>query len=136
VDKPKIRPVEAFPVQYQNQTMICLRDPMGFAPEPIVLAAGAYFLLTLCDGNHTFVDIQEAYARRFGDILPSDKLGELIEALDRAFFLDSPAFAARVAEVLADEAISLPVFPEMTTEERGAVVKVRRSYPVLNWAWK
>ncbi len=102
MDKPKIRPVEAFPVQYQNQTMICLRDPMGFAPEPIVLAAGAYFLLTLCDGNHTFVDIQEAYARRFGDILPSDKLRELIEALDRAYFLDSPAFGARVAEVLAE----------------------------------
>jgi AmmeMemoRadiSam system protein B len=102
VDKPKIRGVEAFPVQHQNQTMICLRDPMGFAPQPIVLAAAAYFLLTLFDGQHSLVDIQEAYAQRFGDILMSDKLGELIEALDRAFFLDSPAFAGRVAEVLSE----------------------------------
>ena len=102
MDKPKIRAVEAFPVQHQNQTMICLRDPMGFAPQPIVLAAAAYFLLTLFDGRHSLVDIQEAYAQRFGDILMSDKLNELIEALDRAFYLDSPAFAGRVAEVLSE----------------------------------
>ncbi|MGD0074405.1 MAG: AmmeMemoRadiSam system protein B [Candidatus Binataceae bacterium] len=100
MDKPRIRPVEAFPVQYQNQTMVALRDPMGFAPQPIVIAGGAYFLLTLFDGNHSLLDIQEAYARRFGDVLMTEKLNELIEALDRAFFLDSPAFAVRVREVL------------------------------------
>jgi len=27
-----------------------------------------------------------------------------------------------VAEALADEVVSLPVFPEMTSEERGAVL--------------
>lgn len=102
MDKPRIRPVEAFPVQYQNQTMVALRDPMGFAPQPIVIAGGAYFLLTLFDGNHSLLDIQEAYARRFGDVLMTEKLNELIEALDSAFFLDSPAFAARVKEVLDD----------------------------------
>ncbi len=102
MDKPKIRAVEAFPVQYQDQTMICLRDPMGFAPQPIVLALGAWFLISMFDGNHSLLDIQEAYARRFGDILLSDKLQEFVEVLDRACFLDSTAFAARVAEVLAE----------------------------------
>jgi dTDP-4-amino-4,6-dideoxygalactose transaminase len=37
----------------------------------------------------------------------------------RAF---GPHPALPVAEALADEAVSLPVFPEMTTEERGAVL--------------
>ena len=53
MDKPIIRPVEAFPMEQQDQTLICLRDPSGLAPEPIMLGMGAYFLVTLFDGTNT-----------------------------------------------------------------------------------
>ena len=99
MDKPIIRPVEAFPMEQQDQTLICLRDPSGLAPEPIMLGMGAYFLVTLFDGTNSTLDLQAAFSQRFGEVIPSEKIRELVTALDRAYFLDSPAFAERVRSV-------------------------------------
>lgn len=96
MDRPKLRPVEAFPVEHGEQTLICLRDPSGIAPEPIVVGMGAYFLITLFTGGHSLLDIQAAFVRRFGDILPSERLRELVASLDAAGFLDSPTHAERL----------------------------------------
>jgi hypothetical protein len=99
IDKPKIRPVEAFPVEHQGQALICLRDPSGLAPEPVLLGMGAYFLVTLFDGQNDLRDIQAAFSRRFGELLALEQLNELIETLDRAYFLNSPAFAEHESRV-------------------------------------
>jgi AmmeMemoRadiSam system protein B len=99
IDKPKIRAVEAFPVRQQDQTYVVLRDPTGVAPEPIMIGIGAYFLVTLLDGNNTLLDLQEAFTRRFGDILPSEQLQQLIDGLDHAYFLESPASDQRVRQI-------------------------------------
>jgi AmmeMemoRadiSam system protein B len=95
MDKPIIRGVEAFPMEQGDQTLICLRDPSGLAPEPIMLGMGAYFLVTLFNGTNSTVDLQAAFSRRFGEVVPSEKIRELVSALDHAYFLDSPAFAER-----------------------------------------
>ncbi|HEY6395044.1 MAG TPA: AmmeMemoRadiSam system protein B [Candidatus Binataceae bacterium] len=110
MDNPKIRPVEAFPVEQQGQTLICLRDPSGLAPEPILLGMGAYFLVTLFDGQTPLRDIQAAFSKRFGEIIPIEKLNELLAALDAAFFLHSPNFAARERQV-RDEFLAAPERP-------------------------
>ena len=99
MDKPIIRAVEAFPMEQQDQTLICLRDPSGLAPEPIMLGMGAYFLVTLFDGTNSTLDLQAAFSHRFGEVIPSEKIRELVTALDRAYFLDSPAFAERARTV-------------------------------------
>jgi AmmeMemoRadiSam system protein B len=99
MEKPRIRPVEAFPIEQQGQTYICLRDPTGMAPEPILLGMGAYFIITLFDGRNDARNIQGAFAKRFGENLPLDKLSDLIATLDKAYFLDSPRFAERVLRV-------------------------------------
>lgn len=99
MDRPKIRPLEAFPVQQEGQTYVLLRDPGGIAPEPIMIGMGAYFLVTIFDGVNTRLDLQAAFTRRFGDILPSEQLDQLIEALDRGYFLDSPRYADRVRQI-------------------------------------
>jgi hypothetical protein len=89
-------------MEHQGQTVICLRDPMGFAPQPIALGLGGYFLVTLFDGGHSLAEIGEAYAKQFGEVLAAGKLEELIAGLDQAFFLDSENFARRVAAVRAE----------------------------------
>lgn len=99
IDKPKIRPVEAFPVQQQGQTFVVLRDPTGVAPEPIMIGTGAYFLITLFDGNNTLLDLQAAFTRRFGGLLSSEHLRQLIDGLDRAYFLYSPAYEERMRQM-------------------------------------
>ena len=40
MDKPKIRPLEAVPVQQEGQTYVMLRDPGGVAAEPILIGTG------------------------------------------------------------------------------------------------
>ena len=62
-DRPRVRPVEAFPIQQEGKTYICLRDPQHFAQSLIVTPAG-YFILAHFDGQHSLVDIQEAYAKK------------------------------------------------------------------------
>jgi MEMO1 family protein len=110
MEYPKIRAVEVFPVEQQGQTLICLRDPSGLAPEPLALGTGAYFIVTLFDGRTSLLDIQAAFAKRFGDVIPREKLDELITALDRAFFLDSPAFREREQRV-REEFLAAPDRP-------------------------
>ncbi len=95
IERPKIRAVEAFPVEQNGQTMVCLRDSTGLAPNPVVLAPGAYFLVTLFNGINDLRDIQAAFMKRFGQLLPMEQLSGLVAALDEAFFLDSPAFHER-----------------------------------------
>jgi len=99
MDRPKIRPLEAFPVQQEGQTYVLLRDPGGIATEPIMIGMGAYFLVTIFNGVNTRLDLQAAFTRRFGDMLPSEQLDQLIEALDRGYFLDSPRYAERIRQV-------------------------------------
>src|SRR5581483_3888318 len=64
--------------------------------------AGAYFLVTLFDGTRSLLDLQAEFTRRFGDILQSEDLRSFIEALDQGYFLDSPRYHARVAEIRAE----------------------------------
>jgi MEMO1 family protein len=111
MENPKIRPLEAFPVEQQGQTLVGLRDPSGFAPQPVLLGMGAYYLVTLFDGENSLRDIQAAFARRFnGEIIPLEKLEELITALDKGFFLESPAFAERARQV-REEFLAAPDRP-------------------------
>jgi MEMO1 family protein len=100
MENPKIRPLEAFPVEQQGQKLVGLRDPAGFAPQPVLLGMGAYYLITMFDGHNSLRDIQAGFSRRFnGEIIPLDKIEELVNALDQGFFLDSPAFAERLRQV-------------------------------------
>jgi len=99
IEKPRIRAVEAFPITQDGDTVICLRDPTGLAPDAIAIGMGAYFLVTLFDGTNDLRDLHSAFVKRFGERLPDERLIELIEALDRAYFLDSPALKRRASEI-------------------------------------
>jgi MEMO1 family protein len=110
MDQPRIRPVEVFPIEEDGQTRIMLRDPTGLAPVPIAIGMGAYFLITLFDGRNDLRDVQAAFMKRFGEILPLERLTELVDALDDAYFLDSPKFAEHERQV-REEFLAAPERP-------------------------
>ncbi|HLH78450.1 MAG TPA: AmmeMemoRadiSam system protein B [Candidatus Binataceae bacterium] len=95
MDKPRIRAVEAFPIEHEGQRLICLRDPLGLAPQPLAMGAAAYFLLSLMDGTRSAGEIGQAFAHQFGYALPPAQLDAFIETLDQGFFLDNSRFARR-----------------------------------------
>ena len=51
METPKLRPVEAFPVEIEGRQMIGLRDPLGISPEVLFLSPEAFFLANLMDGT-------------------------------------------------------------------------------------
>jgi len=100
VTHPQIRPVEAFPVEIDGRQLICLRDPLQYATESLLLPAPAFFILTLLDGAHSLVDVQAEWAERFGTMLDAAELREFLATLDRHHYLLSDAFGAYQREVV------------------------------------
>ena len=48
--RPRLRPVEAFPIEHEGERMILVQDPAGLAEGPLVVSMGGFFILTLFDG--------------------------------------------------------------------------------------
>jgi AmmeMemoRadiSam system protein B len=99
--RPRLRPLELFPVDVDGQDLICIRDPsglterVGFFPRPAALAA------VLCDGSRTLAEVAAEVARRAGIEVEADQIAQLIEQLDDGLFLESPRLEAHRTEVLA-----------------------------------
>lgn len=65
----------------------------------LTLSAATAQLVSQMDGRRSRVDIQADFMRRVGRMLFSDELASLIDQLDEARFLVSPAFEAHVEDL-------------------------------------
>ena len=92
MDYPKLRDINAFPVQSSGQTLLCLQDPQNITEKALFVPPALYFIVSLFDGQHSILDIQAEYMRRFGELLYTDKLQEVINQLDENLFLDGERF--------------------------------------------
>src|SRR3712207_2996634 len=77
LDYPRLRYIEAMPVEEAGRTRIYIRDPLNYAQSPLLLPYPTYFVISHFDGQHSLVDIQEAFARQFGQILPREQLHDI-----------------------------------------------------------
>jgi AmmeMemoRadiSam system protein B len=99
MDYPRLRYIQASQVHMDGGTRILISDPLHFAKGPLAMPAVTYFIISHFDGQHSLVDVQEAFARRFGQVLARDKIEDLIEQLDQNHYLDSERFRREVLEV-------------------------------------
>jgi hypothetical protein len=119
-ERPRVRAVEAIPIEEKGERLVLLRDPLGFAPAPIGLSEPAAFLVSLCDGTRTERELQFEFARRYGTILFTEALNGLLQSLDASFYLEGERFEARVREIRDEFAavsvrpVSMPVSPTRT----------------------
>ena len=102
IEHPRLRNVEAVPVPGRAGRLIALRDPSGLSDQTVVITPDLFFLLTLFDGEHSLREIQVAYTRRFGDLLLSSRLNEIIEQLDASLLLESDRLEAHRREIEAE----------------------------------
>ena len=100
-DFPTVRPVEAFPVQHGGQSYICLRDPQQFS-QPLIVTPTAYYVLSHFDGKHSPVDVQEAFCRRFGELLIGEDLKKLVNLLDQHFYLFNDRFIEHQTKIVEE----------------------------------
>ena len=92
VDYPKLRNINIFPVQSSGQTVLCLQDPQNISEKALFLSPPLYFIVSLFDGEHSILDIQAEYMRKFGEFLYTEKIQEIISQLDETFFLEGERF--------------------------------------------
>jgi AmmeMemoRadiSam system protein B len=92
VDYPKLRNINVFPVQSSGQTLLCLQDPQNISEKALFLSPPLYFIVSLFDGQHSILDIQAEYMRKFREFLYTEKLQEIMSQLDEALFLEGERF--------------------------------------------
>lgn len=94
-DRPRLRALDAFPVEQDGTRMVALRDPSGLTDQIVVLPQPLLDLVSLFDGAHTIDEIRAIVASRHGEAPSAAKIRQIAESLDDNGFLDSPKFAAR-----------------------------------------
>lgn len=72
--------------------MICLQDPLNLSGKAFFLPPALYFIISMFDGEHSILDIQAEYMRRFGSFLYRERIEEIIQQLDEHFLLEGPRF--------------------------------------------
>jgi AmmeMemoRadiSam system protein B len=95
-DRPRLRALEAFPVEQDGERLIGLRDPSGFTEQVALLPIPALDIVSLFDGEHSVADIHRVVSARHGERSPGlEDIAGFAARLDDAGFLDSPRFAER-----------------------------------------
>ena len=95
---PRLRALEAFPVEHDGERCIALRDPAGFTDQVAVLPAALLDLVSLFDGEHSVEEMREILERKHGEAPTHEQIAAVIERFDAAGFLDSERFHARRRE--------------------------------------
>jgi MEMO1 family protein len=95
-DRPRLRSLEAFPVEQDGERLIGLRDPSGFTEQVALLPIPALDIVSLFDGEHSVAEIHRVIMARHGARAPGlEDIAGFAARLDDAGFLDSPRFAER-----------------------------------------
>ena len=94
--RPRLRPLEAFPVEQGGERLIALRDAAGFTDQVALLPIPALDVVSLFDGEHSIAEIHRVVSIRHGAQAPEPaEIAGFAASLDEAGFLDSPRFAER-----------------------------------------
>ena len=97
--RPRLRGIEAFPVEHEGERFLALRDPAGYTSSVVMLPLALLEIVALFDGEHDVAEIQQAVLRARGEQVDATRIEELAQALDQHGFLDGEAFEARRADV-------------------------------------
>ncbi|MFQ5633217.1 MAG: AmmeMemoRadiSam system protein B [bacterium] len=99
---PKLRYVEAFPVEIDEEKMVALRDPLGIADEVIIVSQAALFILQFCDGQHTKKEILQKSRKLLRMPLEEEMLDKLLAYMDKNYLLDNERFQSRLRNIEID----------------------------------
>ena len=92
MDYPKMRRIDAFPFETSGQKVIALRDPARLDDKVVVVSYPVFFVISLFDGTRSLNDIKAEYMRRYGEMLYTERLEEIISYLDEQYLLDSERY--------------------------------------------
>ncbi|NPA49514.1 MAG: AmmeMemoRadiSam system protein B [Thermodesulfobacteria bacterium] len=109
-DRPRLRPIDVFPFEWEGQEVFLLRDPLGYSEGTVLVPRVLGPLLAAMDGEHTLRDLQSLATRLLGRLVMLEEVEGLIKTLDQHYLLEGPRFEELKARVQADFLAS-PVRP-------------------------
>ena len=117
--KPKLREVEAVPIQHEGQDMILLRDPLRLSQHSIAVPRPLGPLLALMDGTRDAAALETALRLRAGVRLAPGLISKLLADLDEALLLSNERSDLARAQVLRAYR-EAPCRPMTTVDGSGA----------------
>lgn len=98
---PKLRALEPQLVKIEEQNLIALTDPLKIS-KVVMIPLHLLETLQLMDGNHSLIDLQEAFMKRFGEFLFTHELENFVSQLDQNLLLQNENFQQALTKILAD----------------------------------
>ena len=84
LDRPRLRALEAFPVERDGERLVGIRDPGGFTDQIALLPIPLLDLVSLFDGEHTVAEMCDILARRRGEEAPGpEDIAKVVEVPER-----------------------------------------------------
>ncbi len=97
-ERPQIRPFLAAAEDDRDERYVFVWDRLGYCREPQRLSRLEFLWLQLCDGENSVRDIQGESLKHDGhQLVALDLLTAFFERMERATFLEGPAFRALVS---------------------------------------
>src|SRR5262245_49363833 len=93
---PRLRAdIDVMPSPIPGRPGLLLRDPFGYTETVLVLPHPWLAILSCLDGEHTELDAQALLTRLSGgELIPRDRVRELLELLSEAGFLQTDELRA------------------------------------------
>ncbi len=126
MDHPRLRPLQPTPIRHQGQNLIHVSDPAGLSESKLVVTPDVFFIMAFCDGRHSLSDIQYQYTRKFGTLLLSSRLHQILSDLDRSLFLDNERFRRhkeKIEEEFKQAAVRIPFLAGRSYPADGASLR-------------
>ena len=97
---PRARRVEVIPIDQEGERAFYMRDPLAFAPQPLLLGPAGMLVLSHLDGRHTIDQIHEALRKWLpGGDVGVGEIRHVLSRLSEGCYLDDHVAAARIARV-------------------------------------
>jgi len=109
-DRPRVRYVDATPIEHEGQNLFVLRDAEGVCPNEITVPPITYYIMALMDGTRDLAEVETEVARQTGQTFEREKLEGLLENLDEAYLLANERSAERL-RAIEEEFKALEVRP-------------------------
>lgn len=100
-DRPKLRPVEAFPLAGGEDEYV-VRDASMLSGAQLSVSRGALVLMSFMDGSRTRAEILQTLHEATGQTIAADTLDQVITHLTEALLLEGEPFEAFYAELVSD----------------------------------
>jgi AmmeMemoRadiSam system protein B len=126
--RPKMRPVQGFPMQHEGRQLLGLRDPAMLSDRTVVTAPAVAQLVPMMDGSRTVDEI----VNEIGKGLTLDMMHQLVAQLEDAMLIEGPKFDAHVAK-MKEQFDAEEILPPATTANIADMLEVgarRQAYMI------